>query len=144
MTVTDTMRHRYLNDAQFHAQVYEHANRTCRPNPGPCALCLDAAIIAVSKIPFLGHADAPACTHGSATGVDLTDPGDSAKVWCCDACGFTFREIIAGYTIVGRTAVVPCGTCGGSGEVTEADGDERGGSHQEQCAACSSTGWVAG
>lgn len=32
------------------------------------------------------------CTHGSATGIDMTSPRDPAKVWACDHCGLRWRS----------------------------------------------------
>lgn len=59
MTITHEMRWRYHNDAQFHAQVYTHAARTCEADgpraARPCEVCLEAAILVVSKHPWVGR-----------------------------------------------------------------------------------------
>lgn len=37
------------------------------------------------------HVDPASCSHGSASGIDMTPPSDPAKVWRCDACGLLHR-----------------------------------------------------
>lgn len=85
------------------------------------------------------------CTHESATGVDQTDPADDAKVWRCDGCGWTYRNVvtsIADDEFMVRQSVVPCGTCDGRGEVVARTGPTGARWVADQCPACSSTGWV--
>jgi hypothetical protein len=86
------------------------------------------------------------CPHLSATGVDQTYLSDSAKVWRCDGCGWTYRSrpVRWGaddpFPIFEAMPVVPCTTCDGKGNVRSiVDGEDLG---ADQCPACSSTGWV--
>jgi len=84
------------------------------------------------------------CTHESASGVDRTDLADEAKVWRCDACGWTYRNVetsTANDEFMVRQAVVPCTTCNGTGEIVTGTGHP-GFTDVDQCPACSSTGWV--
>jgi len=84
------------------------------------------------------------CTHESASGVDRTDLADEAKVWRCDACGWTYRNVetsTANDEFMVRQAVVPCTTCDGFGNVV-VEPTETTGLGADQCPACSSTGWV--
>lgn len=34
------------------------------------------------------------CPHWSSTGIDTTHPDDLEKIWRCDGCGLTYRNVV--------------------------------------------------
>lgn len=102
---TDAMKHRYLTDAEFHAQVWRHAAIACT-HDSPCSMCLERSLVAVSKVPFLGHSGPFPCfgnrdgcqnCGGSASLGGTQEPwrDEHGNPFCCEECMAESRDFAA-------------------------------------------------